>query len=108
MRHKGYNKRIEVHEKTYSKDELGDKTYTGTSKVKELWASVETKSKEKQVEYGQVKIVDRVEIKLHYPRTFSITKDNLIKYDGSLYSIVSIVPGVRNKELVITGEYDQS
>jgi len=107
MRHKNYNKRIEFHQRSYEEDELEDKKRTGTSLVKTVWAKVQQMSYSKTVQYDQVPMEDLIEIKMHYPMTFNVQKDHLVKHNGVFYQILSMPESERRKELAIEAKrYD--
>jgi len=107
MRHKRYNKLVEIRSVTSEIDALGDVKRTGTDLVKEVWANVRVERREKTVQYGQVPVEGVIEIKMHNPKTFTVTGEHLVKHNGQLYSILSLESDERGKELTIRAKrYD--
>lgn len=101
MRHKNYNKLVDVKQRTYTTDELGDKKRAGLTLVKQIWASVKTMSGSKVVQYDQVEREEMIEIKTHYPKSWTMSKSYVLIYDGIEYQVTNFYGDEREMELTI-------
>lgn len=107
MRHKSYNKIIYVKERAYTTDELGDKKRSGVSQVAKAYAKIEPMSAGKTVRYEGVDMEKLIEIKMHYPKTWTMNKEYIIVHGSTEYQILDFYPDERNRELTIEAKrYD--
>jgi len=107
MRHKKYNKIVYVKERTYSTDELGDSQRLGLSEVAKAFASIVPMPGGKTVRYEGVDLEKLVEIKMHQPRTWTISKEYVITHGSVEYQILDFYPDERNRELTVEAKrYD--
>lgn len=107
MRHKKYNKIVYVYARTYTTDELGDSKRSGTNEVAKTYTKIVPMPGNKVVRYEGVDIEKLVEIKMHYPKSWSMSKEYIIDHNGTEYQILDFYPDERNRELTIEAKrYD--
>lgn len=107
MRHKGYNKIVYVKKRTYTTDELGDKERSGLSEIAKAYAKIVPMSAGKVVRYEGVDIEKLIEIKMHYPKTWTMKKEYIIVHRSTEYQILDFYPDERNREMTIEAKrYD--
>ncbi len=107
MRHKGYNKIVYVKERTYTTDELGDTKRSGLSEVAKVYANIKPMPGGKTVRYEGVDIEKLIEIKMHYPKSWTMNKNYIIFHGSTEYQVLDFYPDERNRELTVEAKrYD--
>ena len=108
MRHKAYNKIVYVKEPIFEKDELKDKRRTGNfNEIAKAYAKIDPMPGGKTVRYEGVDIEKLIEIKMHYPKTWTMKKSYIIVHGSTEYQILDFYPDERNRELTIEAKrYD--
>jgi len=101
MRHKKYNKIVYVKKRTYETDELGDKKRSKLSEVAKAYAKIEPSKAGKTVRFEGVDLEKLVEIKMHFPKTWTMEKEYVLVHGSSEYQILDFYPDERNRELTI-------
>ncbi len=107
MRHKGYNKIMYVKERTFTTDELGDAQRSGVSEIAKAFAKIVPMPGGKTVRYEGMDLEKLVEIKMHYPKTWTMSKSYIILHGSTEYQVLDFYPDERNRELTIEAKrYD--
>jgi SPP1 family predicted phage head-tail adaptor len=96
-----YNKLVDVKERVYTTDELGDSQRSGLTLVKQIWASVKPMSGSRVVQYDQVERENMIEIKTHFPKTWTMNKSYVLIHDSQEYQVTDFYGDERQKELTI-------
>ncbi|MFO8022485.1 MAG: phage head closure protein, partial [Perlabentimonas sp.] len=74
---------------------------SGLTLVKQIWASVKPMSGEKVVRYDQVDREKLVEIKTHYPKTWTMNKSYVLIHNENEYQVLGFSSDERQMELTI-------